>query len=130
MTDALLFFHLLSAASLFAALVCFSAVVLGARLPLGVVQTLLPFLYAGLLGVFIFGLALAIDIDDYDPWDVWVLIAIALWMAAGATGDKLPAAYKESGGQVPIPSAVARTHWISVVVVLLLLADMVWKPWV
>jgi len=128
-TDTLLFFHLLSAASLFAALVCFSAVVLGARLPLGVVSTLLPFFYVGLLGVFIFGIALAIDIDRYDPWDVWVLIAIALWMAAGATGDKVPAAYKESGGQA-IPATVARTHWISVVVVLLLLADMVWKPWV
>jgi len=130
LTDAFLFFHLLSAASLFAALVCFSAVVLGARLPLGVVRTLLPFWHAGLVGVFIFGIALAIDIDDYDPWDGWVLIAIGLWLAAGATGDKVPGAYKESGGQVPIPSAVARTHWISVVVVLLLLADMVWKPWV
>jgi hypothetical protein len=130
LTDTFLFFHLLSAASLFAAIVCFSAVVLGARLPVAVVSRLLPFWHIGLVGVFVFGLALAIDIDEYDPWDVWVLIAIGLWMAAGATGDKVPSAYKESGGQVPIPSAVARTHWISVVVVVLLLADMVWKPWV
>ncbi len=121
---------MLSAASLFAALVCFSAVVLGARLPLAVVSKLLPFWHVGLVGVFVFGLALAIDIDDYDPWDVWVLIAIGLWLAAGATGDKVPPAYKEAGGQGPIPSQVARTHWISVVAVLLLLADMVWKPWV
>ena len=129
MTDTFLFLHLLSAASLFAALVCFSAVVLGARLPVAVVGKLLPFWHVGLVGVFVFGLALAIDIDEYDPWDVWVLIAIGLWMAAGATGDKVPPAYRESGGQGPISSQVARTHWISVVVVLLLLADMVWKPW-
>lgn len=130
MTDTLLFLHLLSAASLFAALVCFSAVALGARLPLGVVRTLLSFWRVGLVGVFLFGLALAIDIDEYDPWDVWVLIAIGLWLAAGGTGEKVPAAYKESGGEVPIPAGVARMHWISVVAVLLLLADMVWKPWV
>ena len=130
MTDTLLFLHLLSAASLFAALVCFSAVALGARLPLGVVRALLAFWHVGLVGVFLFGLALAIDIDDYDPWDVWVLIAIGLWLAAGGMGEKLPAAYKESGGQVPVPPAVVRTHWISVVAVVLLLADMVWKPWV
>jgi hypothetical protein len=129
-TDTLLFLHLLSAASLFAAVVCFSAVVLGARLPLGVVRTLLPFWHVGLVGVFVFGLALAIDIDDYDPWDAWILIAIGLWLAAGGTGDKVPAAYKESGGKVPLSPAVARKHWISVVVVVLLLADMVWKPWV
>jgi len=128
-TDTLLFLHLVSAASLVAALVCFSAVTLGAQLPLGVVRTLLPFWHVGLVGVFVFGLALSIDIDEYDPWDVWVLIAIGLWLAAGATGDKVPGAYKESGGRVPIPTAVVRTHWISVFVVLLLLADMVWKPW-
>ncbi len=131
MTDAFLFFHLLTAASLVTAVVCFSAVILGAQLPLGVVRSFLPFWHVGLVGVFVFGLALAIDIDDYDPWDVWVLIAIGLWLAAGGTGDKVPAAYKEAGGDpAAIPASVARTHWISVVAVLLLLADMVWKPWV
>jgi hypothetical protein len=128
-TDAFLFLHLLSAASLVAAVVCFSAVVLGAQLPVGVVRSFLPLWYVGLVGVFAFGLALAIDIDDYQPWDVWVLIAIGLWLAAGGTGDKVPAAYKETGGAA-IPASVARIHWVSVVVVLLLLADMVWKPWV
>jgi hypothetical protein len=126
-TDAFLFLHLLSTASLVAAVVCFSAVVLGAQLPPGIVRSFLPLWHVGLVGVFVFGLALAIDIDRYDPWDVWVLIAIGLWLAAGATGDKVPAAYKERGA---ITASVARTHWISVVVVVLLLADMVWKPWV
>ena len=127
-TDAFLFLHLLSAASLVAAVVCFTAVVRGAQLPVAVVRTFLPLWHVGLVGVFVFGLALAIDIDDYQPWDVWVLIAIGLWLAAGATGDKVPAAYKETDG-APIPASVARTHWISVLVVVLLLADMVWKPW-
>lgn len=130
MTDALLFLHLLSAAALVTASVAFTAIVLGARLELSAVRIFLALWHIGLVGVIIFGLALAIDIDGYEIWSAWVLIAIALWMAAGATGDRMPAAYRaasEAGG--PLPSAVARTHWISVVVVLLLLADMIWKPW-
>ena len=130
MTDALLFLHLLSAAALVTASVAFTAIVLGARLELSAMRIFLALWHIGLVGVIIFGLALAIDIDGYEIWSAWILIAIVLWMAAGATGDKVPAAYRaarEAGG--PLPSAVARIHWISVVVVLLLLADMIWKPW-
>ena len=130
MTDALLFLHLLSAAALVTASVAFTAIVLGARLELSAMRIFLALWHIGLVGLIIFGLALAIDIDGYEIWSAWVLIAIVLWMAAGATGDKMPAAYRaarEAGG--PLPSAVARIHWISVVVVLLLLADMIWKPW-
>ena len=129
MTDTLLFLHLLAAASLFAAIVAFTALVLGARLELGTVRTFLTLWHIGLVGVFIFGIALAFDIDGYDVFDGWVLIAIALWLPAGWSGDKVPAAYRESGGGAAIPADVARIHWIHVVVVLLLLADMIGKPW-
>ena len=130
MTDTLLFLHLLSAASLFAAIVAFTSLVLGARMELGVVRISLTLWYIGLVGVFIFGLALAFDIDAYDPWDGWVLIAIALWLFAGWSGDKVPGAYREAGeaGAV-IPGNAVMIHWISVAVVVLLLADMIWKPW-
>ena len=123
LTDTLLFLHLLSAAALFAAIVCFSAVVLGAQLQPGVVRPFLVLSQVGLLGVFIFGLALAIDIDEYAPWDAWVLIAIVLWLAAGGAGDRVVRALREGGG------VAAPTHWAHVALVLLLLADMVWKPW-
>ena len=130
MTDTLLFLHLLSAVAIFAAIVCFSAVVLGAQLQPAVVRPFLVLSQVGLLGVFLFGLALAIDIDEYDPWDVWVLIAIFLWLAAGGTGDRVVRAYREAEGGTPAVTAdVARAHWIHVAVVVLLLADMVWKPW-
>ena len=125
MTDTLLFLHLLSAVAIFAAIVCFSAVVLGAQLQPAVVRPFLMLSQVGLLGVFLFGLALAIDIDEYDPWDVWVLIAIFLWLAAGATGDRVVRAYRETA----VTADVARAHWIHVGLVVLLLADMVWKPW-
>ena len=130
MTDTLLFLHLLSAAALFSGIVAFSAIALGADVDLGAMRPFVALWQVGLVGVVLFGLALAIDIDGYEPWDAWVLIAIALWLAAGGTGDKLPAAYREAGGQAAaIPDAVKRLHWISVAVVVLLLADMVWKPW-
>ena len=45
------------------------------------------------------------------------------------SGDKVPAVYRESGGGAAIPADVARIHWIHVAVVLLLLADMIGKPW-
>ena len=129
MTDTLLFLHLLSAVAIFAAIVCFSAVVLGAQLQPAVVRPFLMLSQVGLLGVLIFGLALAVDIDEYDPWDVWVLIAIFLWLAAGGTGERLLRAYREGGGAAAITADVARAHWIHVGLVVLLLADMVWKPW-
>jgi hypothetical protein len=129
MTETLLFLHLLAAASLFAAIVAFTALVLGARLEVGTVRTFLTLWHVGLVGVFIFGIALAFDIDGYDIFDGWVLIAIALWLAAGWSGDKVPAAYRESGGEAAIPAEVTRLHWIHVAVVLLLLADMIGKPW-
>jgi hypothetical protein len=129
-TDTLLFLHLLSAAALVAAVVTFSAVALGAELDRGVWRVFLVLWQVGMVGVLVFGLALAIDIDGYNPWDAWVLIAIALWLAAGGTGEKVAAAHREGDGAVgALPSGVARAHWIHVALVVLLLADMVWKPW-
>ena len=129
MTDALLFLHLLSAATLVAGLAAFSAAVLGARLELGVVRTFVVLWNAGMVGVLLFGLALAIDIDGYDPWDAWVLIAIGLWLAAGGIGDNVARALRDAGEGGPLPARTARMNWLLVALVVLLLADMVWKPW-
>ena len=129
MTDTLLFLHLLSAAALFTGLAAFTALVRGMRLEPGAVRIFTGVWQAGLVGVFIFGLALAFDIDDYDPWDAWVLIALGLWLALGGLGDKLVAAYRDHGENAKDTPGVARLHWIAVVLVVLLLADMIWKPW-
>ena len=129
MTDTLLFLHVLSAAALFTGLAAFTALVRGMRLEPGAVRIFAGAWQAGLVGVFIFGLALAFDIDDYDPWDAWILIALGLWLALGGLGDKLVAAYREKGEAAAATPGVARLHWIAVVLVVLLLADMIWKPW-
>jgi hypothetical protein len=127
MSDTLLFLHVLSAAALFAGLAAFSAAALGATLDTGAVKVFAASWRIGILGVFLFGIALAIDLDAYHPWDGWILIAIVLWLVAGGLGDRVVAACTECGGR--LPAATARLHWITVAVVILLLADMAWKPW-
>jgi len=130
MTDTLLFLHLLSAAALVTGLVAFTAISLGAAVEPAAARVYLALWHIGLLGVFLLGIALAIDIDGYAIWDVWVLIAIALWMSVGAFGERLPAAYKEAGGPgTSLPAAAVRAHWITVAIVVLMLADMIAKPW-
>ncbi len=128
MTDTLLFLHLLSAAALFAAVFVFSAIALGARMDPGGVAVSLGLWRAGLVGVVVFGVALALDIDGHELWDVWVLIAFVLWFVSGGSGEQLPAAHRKAGGAA-LPRAAVGAHWFTVVLVLLLLADMVWKPW-
>lgn len=130
MTDALLFLHLLSAAALATGLVAFTAIALGAGVELSSLRAYVALWQAGLVGVLLLGIALAVDIDGYAVWNAWVLIAIVLWLAAGGLGDRLPRAYKDAGGAgSTLPAGVVRAHWITIVIVLLLLADMIVKPW-
>lgn len=130
MTDALLFLHVLSAAALFTGLVAFTAIACGASVELSSLRLYTALWHIGLVGVFLLGIALAIDIDGYEIWDVWVLIAIGLWLIVGGFGDRLPGAYKDAGGPgAVLPAGVVRSHWIAVVIVLLMLADMIVKPW-
>ena len=128
MTDTLLFVHVLSAAVLFAGLVGLSARVLGAPLDAGALRIYYVLWNAGAAGVLVFGVILAFDIDDYEIWDAWILIAIALWAAAGGVVEKALASYRDTPG--PVPAAAARLHWIGAALIVLLLADMIWKPWV
>ena len=131
MTDALLFFHLLGAAFVFTGMIVDSALVFGARIELGIVKLSNIIWGIGLIGVLLLGIALAIDIDGYELWDAWVLIAIVLWLGAGGTGDRVrPAAEAAASSGTAIAREAVPAHWIRVVLVVLLLADMIWKPWV
>jgi hypothetical protein len=125
-TDALLFLHVLSAAALFVSLVVMTAVFVGAPSDRALIATANAGAAVGLIGTVIFGIALALDIDGYSPWDGWIVIALGLWAVIAETGRR---AYQQfpPGGQVT-PDRV-RWHWITVAVTVLLLADMVWKPW-
>ena len=102
---------------------------------------------AGAGGTLLLGVWLAFKLDSYAIWDVWIVTALVLWVLATAIGQRTGVAYTrgmtkakelEAAGQTG-PSgelrALNRTtngvvlQALASVVVLLLLLDMIFKPW-
>ena len=102
LNDWLIALHLLSAFALAAAIVLFWVVIVVVRrtdLPEQVASAarLLPVgsvtVAAGSIGVIVFGIWLAIALDEVKVWDGWVLAAIVLWAIsteAGRRADPVP----------------------------------------
>jgi len=100
----------------------------------------------GSIGVLVFGIWLAIDVDGYEVWDGWVIAAIVLWFVMGALGSRTGKLYNSArdralalakdGSDAPSPELRAllqdrRALWLHVagiVTVVLLLIDMIFKP--
>ncbi len=90
------------------------------------------------------GIALAIDLDDYQVWDAWILVSILLWAIGGAAGSRVGAHY--AGAQElaqrladedePSPELgaklsdrrVAILHAITVTAFTIILVLMIFKP--
>ena len=101
----------------------------------------------GMVGTIVFGLWLAFSIGNYNIWDAWIVIALVLWFLGGALGRKTGEAYlegpkkaqelREAGQNGPNAELLAlnRTsrglllQTLTSLVVLLILVDMIWKPW-
>ena len=97
-------------------------------------------------GTILFGIWLAISLDEYQLWDGWIIAALVLWGLAGFAGQRTGAAYMEgmhkaqeleAAGQTgPSPELLAlnRTqngvvmHTVATLIVLLIILDMIWKP--
>jgi hypothetical protein len=153
--DWILALHLLTAFALAGAEVAFTVAMLALRgtdtpsraLALAPVTRLgLIGVAIGVPGTIIFGIWLAISDDRYEIWNFWVIAAIVLWAigseAGRRSGDYLGAAFKRAGsliegGKDEPDAELARSlksqqahllHWISVLAVVLVLVDMVWKP--
>jgi hypothetical protein len=123
----LLFLHLLTAFLLVAGVVGFGVLVFG-RDDAAVVRALAPPAMAlwnvGGLGVIVFGVWLALEVDGYELWDGWIIAAIVLWFIGSGAGGQLGAAVRE--GKLPVG---ARTQVaVMSLTTLLLLIDMIWKP--
>jgi hypothetical protein len=108
-----LFLHVLGAFMLGATAVVGSAVVLGAAVPERTVRLSNVLWDVGGIATLVFGIWLALD--EYSIVDAWILIAFVLWAIATELGRR--------ARTEPVP-----WHWLRVAVVVLLLADMVWKP--
>jgi hypothetical protein len=136
MYDTLLFLHVLSAFLLVVTVVVVSAVVLGAPAPQRLVGVANLFWDVGGLGTLVFGVWLAIYLDQYHPWDGWIVTALVLWVIATGIGVRVrqslvPATAEGGAGGSPAPfdpQRAATMHWVRSVVVLALLVVMIFKP--
>ena len=91
----------------------------------------------GLLGTLGFGIWLALESGFYSITDGWIVGALGLWLVVGAIGDRARAAVAPAGANGTVDAATTAEiggpppmawHWLRVAIVLVLLADMIWKP--
>jgi uncharacterized membrane protein len=153
-SDWLLALHVLAAFALIAALVLFSAVMVASwavdRPQQAVAYSRLaavgnPLVGAGAGLALLLGIALAIDLDDYQVWDAWILISIALWVIGGVAGERVGAHYTgarelaerlagggdESSSELAAKLSdrrVATLHAITVAAFTIILVLMIFKP--
>ncbi|NUT56233.1 MAG: hypothetical protein HOQ03_09650 [Thermoleophilia bacterium] len=129
--DWLLFLHLLAAFLLVAGLVAYGVIAYG-RGEAVVSRALAPaaaaLWNAGGLGVIVFGVWLALDVDGYELWDAWIIIAIVLWFVGSGAGGRLGAGLREG---TPLQAIAGSRAMVTVMAIatLLLLLDMIFKPW-
>src|SRR4051794_28522932 len=127
----LLFLHLLAAFLLVAGLVAYGVIVYGSGAEV-VSRTLAPaasaLWNAGGLGVIVFGVWLALEVDGYELWDAWILIAIVLWFVGSGAGGRLGAGVRDG---TPVRAVEGSRMLVAVMAVatVLLLLDMIFKPW-
>jgi hypothetical protein len=130
--DTLLFLHVLSAFALVATVVIFSAFAIGAATDsrvLGVANVLWA---VGGLGTLVFGIWLALYVENYEIWDGWIIAAILLWAIATELGRRAQLGYTaivgDAEGAAGEAQQAALMHWLRSVLVLVLLVVMIYKP--
>ena len=150
-TSWLLALHLLSAFALAGSLALFWYLILASRNvdtpqatvamgPVAGVGTMV--VRAGGIGTLVFGIWLAIRLDHVQIWSGWIIAAIVLWALMGAIGGRTGKYYTdvqklaEEGGESAQQEVVARLraptgallHLATVLVFVLILLDMIFKP--
>ena len=126
----LLFLHVLAAFLLVAGVVVYGVLLLG---PAGepVSRAFGPPALAlwnvGGLGVLVFGVWLALEVDGYELWDGWIIAALILWVVASAAGGRLGAGVREGRPLRGIDRAGVMLAVMSLATAALLI-DMIFKP--
>lgn len=154
LNDWILALHLLAAFALIAAEVAFTIMIaalwrtdspakVASTMPLARVGSVM--VMAGMAGTIVFGVWLAISVDAYRLWDGWVIAALVLWALGGFFGQKTGEGYQAAGdlgeklhaeGTTASPElaeafGATRAFWFhnaTLLVVVLILVDMIWKP--
>ena len=133
MYDFLLFVHVLAGFFLLAMVVMYSSFALGGPTPSRAVLTAQVLDGVGGAGTLIFGVWLALYVAGYEIWDGWIIAALVLGALATETGRRAHAsifgARPGSDAAVAVDRGVAmRWHLIRTALIVVLLADMIWKP--
>ena len=123
MYHTLLFFHLLAAFLLAVTVVTYTAVALGAATSGRTLFVADRCWDVGGLGTLVLGIWLALDLDQYEIWDGWIIGAIVLWFAATGLGQSTQRRLAADPG-----ADIAVMHWLRTLTVLGLLVLMIWKP--
>lgn len=136
----LLFLHVLSAALLVGALTFFWALVLGtrpgrsrigARSSLALARPATVAVTAGVAGTLVFGVWLALYLDEYDIWDGWIIGSLVLWVIGTGAGERSGRALTPVGDNFPAPAVRRRgilLHAVASAAALAILVLMIWKP--
>jgi hypothetical protein len=122
----LLFLHVLAAFLLVAGLAAYGALVLadgGEAARRALAPPALVLWNAGGLGVLLFGIWLALEVDGYELWDGWIIAAIVLWLVASGAGGRLSRAVREGA-----PERTGLLLAVMAVATFVLLIDMIYKP--
>jgi multisubunit Na+/H+ antiporter MnhE subunit len=121
--DTLLFLHLIAGFLLAVTVVTYTAVALGA--PAGGRTLVVADRCWGVggIGTLVLGIWLALDLDEYDLFDGWILGAIVLWVMATGLGENVRKRLEE--GET---AGTSTMHWLRTLAVLGLLVLMIWKP--
>lgn len=153
--DWMLALHVLSAFAYIAGLVLFWVLIVAVRktdTPEGTLR-FAPFTKVGNAaigigagGTIVLGIWLAFSIGDYDIWDPWIVAALVLWFVAAGIGQRTGKAYLEGAKKAEELNASGQTgpngellalnrtsqgltlQFLASLVLILLLADMIWKP--
>ena len=124
--DWLLFLHVVAAFAVVAGVAAYGVVAFsdGAPVRRALVTPARALWNGGALGVLVFGIWLALDVDSYELWDGWVIAALVLWLVAGAVGGRLERGLREGDDAVNPRLLVA----LMALATTLLLLDMIFKP--
>ena len=128
MYDWLLFLHLAAAFLLAVTIVMYSAVALGATTSPRMLFVADRCWDVGGLGTLIFGIWLALNLDQYDFFDGWILGALFLWFVATGLGQSIQRRKNAPEAAGDDARVVASMHWIRTIVIIGLLVLMIWKP--
>jgi len=133
--DWLLFLHVLSGFLVVGALTALWLLVLSTRTAAPVLSAEFAMRFgryagslvgAGMGGVLVFGIWLAIDVDGYELWDAWILASLVLWVVAAWAGGRSGQAFERD----PIGERRAGIRFQAVysIGILVILVLMIWKP--